>query len=161
MTNRVPARDNEGPHPTSRWFWLSVEEGDDVENYSECFLPSDLFNLLPNGIDHPETEDEFRIRYYESKKTAIDALNTATLLMSTNQQTDKRGFPLTATLPSLTPLNIRTVQNIGLLDRCLSVLKELALDPNLDEADTQTVKHHAEDCIGLGQRVLEILKEKK
>jgi hypothetical protein len=35
---------------------------------------------------------------------------------------------------------------------------KLANDPTLDAADRQTVKHHAEDCIGLGNKVLEILK---
>lgn len=54
-------------------------------------------------------------------------------------------------------LNMRVAVAIGLLDRMLSELKELALDPALDAADRQTVKHHAEDCVGLGNRVLEIL----
>lgn len=49
---------------------------------------------------------------------------------------------------------------IGNLDRALSELKLLALDARLDEADAQTIKHHAEDCIGLGNRVLQILKER-
>jgi hypothetical protein len=50
----------------------------------------------------------------------------------------------------------KVVAGIGLLDRALSELKVLALG-SLDEADRQTVKHHAEDCIGLGWRVLQIL----
>jgi len=49
------------------------------------------------------------------------------------------------------------IKTIGTLDRCLSELKVLAQDPNLDEPDRQTIRHHAEDCIGLGTRVLEIL----
>lgn len=49
---------------------------------------------------------------------------------------------------------------IGELDRRLSELKLLALDSRLDQADYQTLKHHAEDCVGLGTRVLEILKER-
>lgn len=51
--------------------------------------------------------------------------------------------------------------NIGKLDRCLSELKLHALNPLLDEADIQTIKHHAEDCVGLGNRVLEILKARE
>lgn len=53
----------------------------------------------------------------------------------------------------------QTIQTIGLLDRALSELKILALS-DLDAADLQTVKHHAEDCIGLGNRVLQILAER-
>ena len=48
---------------------------------------------------------------------------------------------------------------IGGLDRGLSDLKVLALHADeIDEADIQTIKHHAEDCVGLGNRVLEILR---
>lgn len=54
----------------------------------------------------------------------------------------------------------RVVRTIGTLDRCLSELKLLALDEFTDEADLQTIKHHAEDCVGLGNRVLEILKQR-
>lgn len=57
-------------------------------------------------------------------------------------------------------MNEQTIQTIGLLDRALSELKILALS-NLDAADIQTVKHHAEDCIGLGNRVLQILESKR
>lgn len=59
----------------------------------------------------------------------------------------------------MTPLNMRVACCIGILDRMLSELKELALDPALDAADEQTVKHHAEDCIGLGNKVLDLLKQ--
>jgi hypothetical protein len=48
---------------------------------------------------------------------------------------------------------------IGRLDRALSELKVLA-QSDLDEADLQTVKHHAEDCVGLGTRVLEMIRER-
>lgn len=50
------------------------------------------------------------------------------------------------------------VQTIGTLDQCLSRLKILAKS-DLDAADRQTVKHHAEDCILLGRHVLDILGE--
>lgn len=50
------------------------------------------------------------------------------------------------------------IETIGTLDQCLSRLKVLAKSP-LDEADRQTVKHHAEDCILLGRHVLDILGE--
>lgn len=47
---------------------------------------------------------------------------------------------------------------LGELDRALSQLKVIALSrSDLDAANVQTVKHHAEDCIGLGQKVLQIL----
>lgn len=55
--------------------------------------------------------------------------------------------------------DVRTALVIGNLDRALSELKLLALE-DIDAADIQTVKHHAEDCIGLGQRLLEILAAK-
>lgn len=61
----------------------------------------------------------------------------------------------------LTEMNLRALFAIGLLDRALSELKMLALDPMLDSSDAQTVKHHAEDCVGLGQRVLKILEKRK
>jgi hypothetical protein len=54
----------------------------------------------------------------------------------------------------------QTIRTIGLLDRALSELKLLALS-DIDAADIQTVKHHAEDCIGLGNRVLQILESKR
>lgn len=54
----------------------------------------------------------------------------------------------------------QTVRVIGLLDRALSEFKLLALS-DIDAADIQTVKHHAEDCIGLGNRVLQILDAKR
>lgn len=57
-------------------------------------------------------------------------------------------------------MNEQTIRTIGLLDRALSELKILALS-DLDAADIQTVKHHAEDCVGLGNRVLDILKGKQ
>ena len=49
------------------------------------------------------------------------------------------------------------IRTIGTLDRCLSELKILAKSGRLDEADRQTVKHHAEDCVLLGNHVLKIL----
>lgn len=57
-------------------------------------------------------------------------------------------------------MNEQTIRTIGLLDRALSELKLLALS-DIDAADIQTVKHHAEDCIGLGNRVLQILESKQ
>lgn len=49
---------------------------------------------------------------------------------------------------------------IGGLDRALSSLKLIAMS-NIDPANLQTVKHHAEDCIGLGNRVLQILAKRQ
>jgi len=49
---------------------------------------------------------------------------------------------------------------VGRLDRLLSeflIVTETAL---LDEADAQTLKHHADDLIGVGQKAHEVLKER-
>lgn len=46
---------------------------------------------------------------------------------------------------------------IGRLDRCLSEFLDL-LDPAIDEPDRQTLKHHADDLIGVGTAMLDRLK---
>lgn len=51
------------------------------------------------------------------------------------------------------------IRTIGMLDRILSEMMILA-KTNLDAADIQTMKHHAEDMIGCGTKVLELLKGK-
>lgn len=56
-------------------------------------------------------------------------------------------------------MNSDIIRSVGQLDRSLSELKILS-EQNLDQADFQTVKHHAEDCIGLGKKVLENLNKK-
>ena len=43
---------------------------------------------------------------------------------------------------------------IGRLDRVLSEFLLHAEGPNLDEADRQTIKHHADDLIGVGNAAL-------
>lgn len=45
---------------------------------------------------------------------------------------------------------------IGRLDRLLSEFL-LLIKPELDEANKQTIKHHADDLIGVGQAALERL----
>ena len=47
---------------------------------------------------------------------------------------------------------------IGRLDRLLSEFLLAAEDPNLDEADRQTIKHHADDLIGVGGAALKKLE---
>lgn len=49
---------------------------------------------------------------------------------------------------------------IGKLDRCLSEFLLFAAD-NLDEADRQTIKHHADDLIGVGNAALKKLQESR
>ena len=49
---------------------------------------------------------------------------------------------------------------IGRLDRLLSEFL-VAVDDDLDEADWQTMKHHADDLIGVGNAALERLRAKK
>lgn len=50
---------------------------------------------------------------------------------------------------------------IGRLDRILSEFLIEAARSELDEADRQTVKHHADDLIGVGQKALSLLKGEK
>ena len=52
---------------------------------------------------------------------------------------------------------------IGRLDRVLSEFLATAEEPHfeLDRADRQTLKHHADDLIGVGQKALEILTKRK
>lgn len=45
---------------------------------------------------------------------------------------------------------------IGRLDRCLSEFLALYAE-DLDEPDRQTLKHHADDLIGVGQKMREEL----
>ncbi len=49
---------------------------------------------------------------------------------------------------------------IGRLDRVLSEFLVEA-DSDLDQPDTQTLKHHADDLIGVGQKALQLLKVRK
>ena len=46
---------------------------------------------------------------------------------------------------------------IGRLDRCLSEFLDL-FSIDIDEPDRQTLKHHADDLIGVGNSMLEKLK---
>ncbi len=46
---------------------------------------------------------------------------------------------------------------IGKLDRLLSEFLIEAKSETLDEADLQTIKHHAEDLIGVGKAALEAI----
>lgn len=50
---------------------------------------------------------------------------------------------------------------IGRLDRDLSELMIAVKDPQTDDANLQTLKHHAEDMVAAGNRILEICKERK
>lgn len=52
--------------------------------------------------------------------------------------------------PEVRPVDLM----IGRLDRLLSEFLVAAEDPNLDEADRQTLKHHADDLIGVGNAAL-------
>lgn len=50
---------------------------------------------------------------------------------------------------------------IGQLDRLLSKVKVWSKDETIDEANRQTLKHHADDLIGVGNKMLEILEPSK
>ena len=57
------------------------------------------------------------------------------------------------------PTNLRPFDSmIGRLDRCLSEFLSAAAT-ELDEPDRQTIKHHADDLIGVGKKALELIKE--
>lgn len=45
---------------------------------------------------------------------------------------------------------------IGRLDRCLSEVLLLAAE-DLDEADRQTLKHHADDLVGVAAKIYRLL----
>lgn len=49
---------------------------------------------------------------------------------------------------------------IGQLDRDLSEFLHLTEDPELDAVDAHTLKHHADDLIGVGNKALETLAER-
>jgi hypothetical protein len=46
---------------------------------------------------------------------------------------------------------------IGRLDRLLSEFLVACADPSIDEADRQTLKHHADDLVGVGNAGLKKL----
>lgn len=66
-------------------------------------------------------------------------------------------------MPQLADLNMNVNVNvvvrpidvmIGRLDRLCSEFLIAAADPTIDEADRQTIKHHADDLIGVGNAAL-------
>lgn len=55
---------------------------------------------------------------------------------------------------------IDVVKLIGTLDRCISEMLVMASNlEHYDLADQQTLKHHAEDAIAAGQKVLQLLND--
>jgi hypothetical protein len=61
----------------------------------------------------------------------------------------------------LKPAHLEVDTTIGRLDRVLSEFLALAEAPGLDDVDAQTLKHHADDLIGVGQKGLEILGNRR
>jgi hypothetical protein len=49
---------------------------------------------------------------------------------------------------------------IGRLDRVLSEFLRACERPNLECVDAMTLRHHADDLIGVGTKALEVLKER-
>lgn len=49
---------------------------------------------------------------------------------------------------------------IGRLDRALSEVLYLAQEDGLDAVDAMTLRHHADDCIGVGNKLLDIFEER-
>lgn len=49
---------------------------------------------------------------------------------------------------------------IGKLDRLLSEFLHLTESAKLDEVDAHTLKHHADDLIGVGTKALDTLKRR-
>lgn len=55
---------------------------------------------------------------------------------------------------------IDIVKSIGTIDRCFSELLVMCRNKELyDESDRQTLKHHAKDCIAVGNEALRLLEE--
>lgn len=61
---------------------------------------------------------------------------------------------------AIKPVTLDCNQTIGQLDRDLSEFLHLTEDPDLDEVDAHTLKHHADDLIGVGKKALETLEER-
>lgn len=49
---------------------------------------------------------------------------------------------------------------IGRLDRILSEFLDLCKGSQVDHIDLQTLKHHADDLIGVGQKALELIADR-
>ncbi len=62
------------------------------------------------------------------------------------------------TLPRLAPVALTVDDTVGRLDRLLSEFLWLVESDVLDQVDAQTLKHHADDLIGVGQSALKKLK---
>jgi len=60
----------------------------------------------------------------------------------------------------LVPITIDFNQMIGNLDRLLSEFLQATEAPELDEVDAHTLKHHADDLIGVGQKALATITER-
>jgi hypothetical protein len=63
-------------------------------------------------------------------------------------------------LKELKPKALGINEVIGQLDRSLSEFLHLTEEPGLDVIDAQTLKHHADDLIGVGTKALENLRER-
>lgn len=61
-------------------------------------------------------------------------------------------------LQKIQHVNLNTDTVIGNLDKVLSEFLHLTELPGLDEIDAQTLKHHADDLIGVGRKALDTLK---
>jgi hypothetical protein len=69
-----------------------------------------------------------------------------------------RHTPIGRALQDLEPVRPLDAM-IGRLDRILSEFLVMAADATLDEADRQTIKHHADDLIGVGNKALSLVKK--
>lgn len=63
-------------------------------------------------------------------------------------------------IPGLKSVTVDFNQMIGYLDRMLSEFLHACDDPNLDEVDAHTLKHHADDLIGVGQHAKKKLADR-
>jgi hypothetical protein len=72
----------------------------------------------------------------------------------------REDVPQLTTVLGVKSAQINVVLTVGLLDRVLSEYLILTEREGLDEADAQTLKHHADDLIGVGQKALKTLKER-
>ncbi len=62
--------------------------------------------------------------------------------------------------PKLQPVNLDFNQMIGGIDRMLSEFLHAVEDPALDEVNAHTLKHHADDLIGVGNHALKKLADR-
>lgn len=76
-------------------------------------------------------------------------------------QRPTQGFYVTALAPDQPPVKepvLSMTHTIGTIDRCISEFLYLCEYGPIDKIDLQTLKHHADDLIGAGQKALKLIE---